>query len=55
MSELENCPFCGSKAKLYQDTSSDYKQDWTWTAECIKCEADISYVKNKNETKTNKS
>lgn len=32
--ELKPCPFCGSKAELYHDQSSDYPCNWTYAVQC---------------------
>ena len=32
--ELLPCPFCGSSAATWEDTSSDYRNNWTW---CVSC------------------
>ena len=32
--KLKPCPFCGSSAKLFHDTSSDYTENWSWSVDC---------------------
>ena len=32
------CPFCGcSDIDLYQDTSNDYEENWSWVINCCNC------------------
>jgi len=40
---LKPCPFCGSRAKLFHDTSSDYAEHWSWQVYCNNCGCGIEY------------
>ena len=37
MKEIKNCPCCGGKSLIGEDTSGDYMQNWTWWIECTVC------------------
>lgn len=43
MDELKTCPFCGSKAEIYQHYDS------LWTVECVVCFAATWPRKNKED------
>lgn len=45
--ELLPCPCCGGRARVIQDTSSDYQKHWSWTVECTNCELGLEGRKEK--------
>lgn len=43
MVELKPCPFCGGKAKIFQDDRFCF-----FKVRCVKCYAESSYIEDKN-------